>query len=78
MERLEARRLLALPAGWGDVDVGLPQMTGAATFDSAAWTVRGGGSDIWNAADQFNFASRTLSGDGSVVARVSSVSNTNP
>ena len=36
----------------------------------------GGGADIWNAADQFNFASQTASGDQTLVARVTSQTNT--
>jgi len=36
----------------------------------------GGGADIWATSDQFRFAYRRLSGDGSVVARVDSLVNT--
>ncbi len=36
------------------------------------------GADIWNAADEFRFASKTLSGNGTVVARVESIGNTDP
>ncbi len=35
------------------------------------------GTDIWNNGDQFRFAYKTLTGDGSMVARVDSVANTN-
>ncbi|HPC95479.1 MAG TPA: discoidin domain-containing protein [Sedimentisphaerales bacterium] len=35
------------------------------------------GSDIWNSADEFRFAHKRLSGNGSVVARVDSVLNSN-
>ncbi len=35
------------------------------------------GTDIWNASDQFRFAYKTLTGDGSMVARVDSIANTN-
>ncbi len=35
------------------------------------------GADIWNAADEFRFAYKPLNGDGSIVARVESVANTN-
>ncbi|MCU0915410.1 MAG: discoidin domain-containing protein [Planctomycetes bacterium] len=37
----------------------------------------GGGADIWGTSDQFRFACQQLSGDGSVVARVHSIVNTN-
>jgi hypothetical protein len=35
------------------------------------------GTDIWNNGDQFRFAYKTLTGDGTMVARVDSVVNTN-
>ena len=37
----------------------------------------GGGADIWGTSDQFRFAYKQLSGDGSVVVRVDSVANSN-
>jgi regulation of enolase protein 1 (concanavalin A-like superfamily) len=42
-----------------------------------AYTVSGSGADIWNNADQFRFAYKSLSGNGSITARVDSVANTN-
>ncbi|MCH5376817.1 MAG: DUF1349 domain-containing protein, partial [Planctomycetes bacterium] len=36
------------------------------------------GADIWNAADEFRFAYKQLNGNGSLVARVESVANTDP
>jgi len=35
------------------------------------------GADIWNAADEFRFACKRLSGNGSIVAKVESLGNTN-
>jgi beta-glucanase (GH16 family) len=68
-----------VPGGWSDADVGSPGSAGFASFDpsSATWTVGGGGSDIWNSADQFNFVHRDLPGDGSLIARVAALANTN-
>src|SRR5207253_9283614 len=56
-----------------------PGAAGSASLDSATgtWTVAGGGADIWTAADQFHFARQALSGNGTVVARVTAVANTN-
>jgi hypothetical protein len=42
-----------------------------------AITMSGSGHDIWDAADDFRFACKRLNGDGSIVARVDSVANTN-
>jgi hypothetical protein len=38
----------------------------------------GGGSDIWYAADEFRFAWKSFSGDGSIITRVDSIINTDP
>jgi hypothetical protein len=41
------------------------------------YTMTGSGVDIWGTADQFHFAYRTLTGAGSIIAKVESVTNTN-
>ena len=38
----------------------------------------GGGTDIWNTADQFRFAGKRLTGNGTIVAKVESLVNTDP
>ena len=42
------------------------------------FTMTGSGADIWDNADEFHFAYKTLTGQGSIVARVESVDNTDP
>jgi hypothetical protein len=42
------------------------------------YTITATGADIWNDADQFHYAFKTLSGVGSIVAQVISVDNTDP
>ena len=42
------------------------------------FTMTATGVDIWGTADQFHFAYKTLTGAGSIVARVLSVGNTDP
>jgi hypothetical protein len=42
------------------------------------YTITATGADIWNAADQFHYAFKTLSGTGSITAQVLSVDNTDP
>lgn len=68
-----------LPAGWGDADVGTPGLPGYVVNDAVrgVWTVAGGGADIWNSADQFHYLFQGLAGDGTLVARVTGVQNTN-
>jgi len=67
-----------LPSGWTDGDIGSPGIAGMAADTDGGWTVAGGGSDIWNAADQFNFASENFTGNGSIIAQVLTVENTDP
>jgi len=65
----------ALPAGWTDQDIGSPALAGSATYSTnALWTVAGGGADIWNTSDQFNFCANSLTGDGLIIAQVLSQS----
>ncbi len=41
-------------------------------------TMSGGGTDIWNNADQFRFACKPLAGDATIVAKIESVGNSDP
>ena len=63
-----------LPTPWTSSDVGATGFAGAAIFDNGAWTVGGAGDDVWGRADAFHYAARSLSGDGTIVARVAAVS----
>jgi len=44
---------------------------------AGTFTISAGGTDIWNTADQCRFVFKRLTGDGSIVARVDSIANTN-
>ena len=50
---------------------------GSYNDNGSSITVAGSGSDIWNSSDGFEFASQSLTGDGTIVVRVASVQNTN-
>ena len=43
---------------------------------AGTYTMTGSGVDIWNQADEFHFASKVLTGPGSIIARVESVEQT--
>jgi hypothetical protein len=82
----EAELTLTWPRDWTEEDVeelalwfrGLPGSTGGFVEGPVGtFTMTGSGNDIWNNADQFHYAYKTLTGAGSIVARVQSVSNTN-
>ncbi len=42
------------------------------------FTVRGSGNDIWADADEFHYVYQSFSGDGTIIARVSSQDDTDP
>jgi len=88
----EATLALTAPRDWTRQNVaelslwfrGLPGSTGSFTEGPVGtFTVTGSGTDIWNNGpegdrhDEFHFAYRTLTGAGSVTAKVVSVQNTN-
>jgi hypothetical protein len=53
-----------------NVDVGSPQLAGAARQVESGWDVIGGGVDIWAKADQFHFVYQEMSGDFDIAVRV--------
>ena len=68
----------ALPPGWTDADIGSPSLAGSAAYTNGNWTVAGGGADISGTSDQFNYASTSMSGDGTMIAKVTSLQNSDP
>jgi fibronectin type 3 domain-containing protein len=61
-----------------DADVGAPGKAGSASYASGVYTVTGGGADIWNNSDQFNFDSESVSGNTTLITQVDSQSITDP
>jgi fibronectin type 3 domain-containing protein len=68
--------LQPLAAPWADTDIGNPGLAGSASSSNGTFTVNGGGADIWGTSDAFHYVYQALSGDGTIVARVVSVQNT--
>ncbi len=62
-----------LPAPWTNRDIGSPALAGSASASGGTFTVRGAGTDIWDAADQFQFVDQPMQGDVEVIARVASL-----
>ncbi len=62
-----------LPASWLDADVGAVGLGGSATYTSGTFTISGAGLGTFSTPDGFHFAYQPLSGDGTIVARVVSV-----
>jgi len=63
---------------WTHQDIGSVVLSGNASYGSGSYAVSGAGADIWGTADAFHFAWLTLTGDGTIVARVASIGNTDP
>ena len=68
----------ALPAPWLDQDIGSVGQTGRASFSNTIVTVTGSGADIWGNADAFHYAYFLATNDCTIIARVTSVENTDP
>ena len=86
----EAVLTLTAPRDWtrhgvGELSLwlrGLPGSVGSFTEGPAGtYTMTASGADIWNVggveADEFHYAFKTLTGAGSIIARVNSIQNTN-
>ena len=67
-----------LPKGWSSTDIGNVAVSGEANFLNGNFNLLASGSDIWETADAFHFASKTLAGDGSIVARIAALQFTDP
>ncbi|MHC4331285.1 MAG: hypothetical protein ACYSWW_24535, partial [Planctomycetota bacterium] len=74
------------PRNWTDEGVGelsiwfQGQAASVGSFTEGpvdTFTMTGSGTDIWGTTDEFHFAYKTLTGAGSIVAKVESVQNTN-
>ncbi len=65
-----------LPTPWVDTDVGSPAISGSASFANGVFTVNGAGADIYGTNDQFNYVNQPVGGDGTLIARVTSQTNT--
>ena len=65
-----------LPEGQQNTDIGAPALQGSATYASDSYTIKAGGVDIWDTADQFHFVYQPMSGSGEVIARLVSLGDT--
>lgn len=65
-----------LPVPWKHQDIGNPQLAGDAAYGGGMFTLRGAGGDIWGTQDEFHFLHRDLNGDGAMIARILSQSET--
>jgi len=74
-----------LPAPWTSSDVGRPGLPGSASFGEAilagegdTFTLKGAGHAVGGPRDDMHYAYRTLEGDGTIVAKLVGLDNTDP
>ena len=67
-----------LPKTWSDADIGDVGVPGETSYLRGQYNLIASGSDIWDVADSFHFASKPLTGDGQLVARMVSMQYTDP
>lgn len=60
--------------GWTSTDVGSPLLAGSTSSITDGLALTAGGTDVWGASDQFRFAYRQMTGDGSILALVRNLS----
>ena len=68
----------SLPAGWALTDIGRPPAPGSTNATGSTFTISSRGWDVSGPTDQFTFLSKPLYGDATLIARVTSLQNTNP
>jgi len=61
---------------WASGDIGAVSAAGSLSETGGTITLKGSGADIWSAADEFYYASQNLTGNGEIVAKVTSFTNT--
>jgi len=66
-----------VPSPWQTQDVGSVGTAGNASYSNGVFTVSGAGADVWGSADGFRYVYQGVNGDNEIIARVSSVQNTN-
>lgn len=63
---------------WLHSDVGNPSLTGGMKRSGGSYIVKASGNDIWNNADNFHFVYQAVKGDCEIIAKVTSLEDTNP
>lgn len=64
-----------LPYPWTTLDIGTINVAGSASYNSGVFTANGSGADIWGTADALRFTYVPVSGNCTMIARVTSVQN---
>ena len=68
----------AAASTWAASDVGDVGVSGSTHAENGIFTLQGAGADVWGTTDGFQFAWRTLHGDGAITAYVASFDGADP
>jgi len=63
----------SLPSPWRTRDVGAIDVAGATSYANSRYTIDAGGTWIWSTSDSFRFVYQPWRGDGTLVARIDSL-----
>jgi hypothetical protein len=84
----ETERTFSTPQDWTRKGVkalalwfrGYPPSVGSMSYDAATgtYTIKSSGTNIWGTGDEFHFAFKQLTGDGTIVARIDSLTTNTP
>jgi regulation of enolase protein 1 (concanavalin A-like superfamily) len=67
----------SITSGFSNAEIDGATPVGGASYSGGAWTVQGGGSEMWGTTnDSCHFTYQALTGDCSIIAKVESVQNT--
>ena len=77
-ESAESSSVSVLPYPWLTQDVGTGGLAGSAFVSNGTFFVDGSGADIWDSSDAFRYVYTQLSGNCTLVARVTGVEDTDP
>jgi len=67
-----------MPSPWSDQDVGAVGTQGRGSFLTGTFIERGSGADIGGSADAFHYIYQPLNGNGTIIARILTQSNSDP
>jgi regulation of enolase protein 1 (concanavalin A-like superfamily) len=63
-------------SGWTGAEVGAVAVAGSGTGSGTSFTVSGSGADIWDRSDEFHYHFQAWTGDGTFIAQVTGMTNT--
>ena len=67
--------VIGLPLPWATGDIGTGMLAGSATYSGGTFTQAGSGT-VGGTSDRLRFTYQTLTGDGEIIARITSLQNT--